>query len=463
MKTILESSLTFDDFTYEKVSNEAIVAYRKGSAFWMTLNNTGYRMFELVSQGLSEENIIDKLVKFYEIPKEYIQHDFLEFKREMKEKLHTCKEIEEKEKEKRAPFDIEKSITIHITNRCNLNCPYCYKDANSNLKELSKEDILRIINDAYQIGFKEFIFSGGEPTLRLDLFEILEIVYEKYPDCKFSLITNGTTDLDDCYIDIMVKTLYGIQISIDSSDEDVNRKTRGVDSVSKIKILSQKLAMRGYKSFYFACVPYTSGMGELANIKGIPQLLRLAAYSGAKGLYVNILKPNGRMSLEEYQKYDISEFWECVDECENELVNLYNIGYRELSLFAASDFKHILMEYKHKEGCSAGISEMAIDNDGNVYPCPSLMLPEYLFGNIHYDSLETIYRSMYDIFVDITVEHMEKCKDCKAKYICGGGCRAIAYALTNDIMSADPYCEQGKKRLELWQAVSLRIRPKKEG
>lgn len=462
MKNILDSELSFDDFVYERVSSEAIAAYRRNSAFWMTMNNTGYRMFRLISEGLSEELIIEKMVEYYEIPKEYITKDFEEFKREMKNKLHICEDLEEKEKNVRPILEREKSLTIHITNRCNLNCPYCYKDANRNSKELSKGDILRIVEEASQIGFCEFTFSGGEPTLHPDIFDILEILSEKYPEHKLNLITNGTTDLSDYAIDVMVKTLFAIQISVDSADEEINRKTRGIDSVQKIKVLSQRLAQRGYKKFYFACVPYTSGMGELSNIKEIPQLLRLAAYLGAKGLYVNMLKPNGRMSLEEYKNYDINEFWECINECENELVSLYNIGYRELSLFAASDFKHILLEYRHKEGCSAGVGEMAIDNDGNVYPCPSLMVPDFLFGNIHEQSVLEIYQSMNNMFLDITVDHIEKCRKCIGRYICGGGCRAMAYALNNDIRSADPYCEQAKNRLKLWQSISLRLRPMKK-
>lgn len=462
MKNILDSRLSFDDFIYERVSNEAITAYRKNSAFWMTLNNTGYRMFQLLSEGLSENFVIEKMVEYYEIPKEYIEKDFEEFKKEMECKLHICEDIEEKEKKARPPLELEKSLTIHITNRCNLNCPYCYKDANNNRKELSKDDILRIVDEASQIGFSEFTFSGGEPTLHPDLFDIFEILHEKYPDHKLNLITNGTTELSDHAIDVMVNTLFGIQISIDSADEEINCKTRGTDSVQKIRVLSQRLAQRGYKKFYFACVPYTSGMGELTNIKEIPKLLRLAAYSGAKGLYVNLLKPNGRMSLEEYKNYDINEFWECINRCENELVSLYNIGYRELSLFAASDFKHILLEYKHKEGCSAGVGEMAIDNDGKVYPCPSLMVPDFLFGNMHDQSVGEIYQSMSNIFSDITVDHIEKCRECSGRYICGGGCRALAYALNNDIRSVDPYCEQALNRLKLWQSISLRLRPMKK-
>ena len=133
-----------------------------------------------------------------------------------------------------------------------------------------------------------------------------------------------------------------------------------------------------------------------------------------------------------------------------------------MSLFAAGDFKHILLEYKHKEGCSAGVAEMSIDNDGNVYPCPSLMLSNYLFGNVHENTIMEIYQIMSNVFSDITVDNMEKCKDCNGRYICGGGCRAVAYELNNDIMSLNPYCEQGKTRIKLWQSISLRLKPLKE-
>ncbi|MBR5992989.1 MAG: PqqD family peptide modification chaperone [Lachnospiraceae bacterium] len=456
---ILGSKYKFDDFIYERVSEEAVVAYRKKSAYWMCLNNSGYRIYKMISDGLAEDDIVNQLTDFYEIPREHIENDYKQMKEELQYRLNECEEFEKKEKQEKSLRELEKSATLHITNRCNLNCPYCYKDANSNAKELSKEDIFRIIDELVRLGFKEFIFSGGEPTIRLDLFEILETVHEKYPDCRYNLITNGTTDLDEAQIDIMVKTLSNIQISIDSYDERVNQKTRGSGSLAKVVELSKKLAAREFKKFYFACVPYTSRMGELANIDSVPRLLRLAAYSGAKGLYVNALKPNGRMSLDEYRKYDIKEFWKCIDDCEQEMINLYNIGYRDLSLYAAGDFKHILVDRKHRDGCSAGVVEIAVDNDGNVYPCPALMIPEYLFGNVYSDSMEDIYKSMSDVFEKINVDNMAKCKDCTARYICGGGCRSVAYMMNNDIMSIDPHCEEGKKRLKMWQAISLRVRP----
>ena len=457
MEKIIKSSLKWDDFVFEELSRDAFVAYRKDSTFWMTLNNTGYRIFKMISVGFTAQEIINKLAETYQIPKEYIEHDFNEFVDNMNRKLENAELIKQKEDEPSNFKKLPKSMTIHITNKCNLNCPYCYKDANSNIYELSKDEVIKLIDEAYSIGFSEFIFSGGEPTLRTDLFEMLEVTKSKYPEIRLNLITNGTTEVADRYIDVMVNI---IQISIDSSEEKINSKTRGVGSVEKIKRFCNKLAQRGFKSYYFACVPYTSGMGDKANIQGVPYLLRFAAYMGAKGLYVNMLKPNGRMSLDEYQKFNVEEFMKCIDECGKELDNLYNIGYHELSLFAASDFKHILVEHKHRAGCSAGILELAIDNDGKVYPCTSLMIPEFLLGNIRNNSIEELYDFAYNMFKDITVDHMEGCKECPSRYICGGGCRAIAYMLKNDISAKNPFCEHGKARIELWQKMSLRIQPK---
>lgn len=462
MDKILVSNVAPDDFILKRVSRDAVIVYKKNSTFWMTLNNTGYRIFDMILKGYNASQIKCELVEMYQVPEEYIANDYENFIKKLNERLLCAEDIKRMEDNSQDIHKLSKSVTIHITNKCNLNCPYCYKDDNSNLVELSKATILKVIDEAYAIGFIEFIFSGGEPTIRLELFEILETVKSNYPETKLGLITNGTTDIADENIDIMVQTLNAVQISIDSSVEEINSKTRGVGSVDKIKRLCNKLTQRGYKSFYFACVPYTSGMGEYANAKGVPQLLRLAAYMGAKGLYINMLKPNGRMLLEEYSKYSIQEFWESVDSCNDELTNLYNIGYRELSLFAAGDFKHILVGHQHKESCGAGVTELSIDNDGNVYPCPSLMMPEFLLGNLRDTSIIKIYDIAFQLFRDITVDHVEGCKDCAARYICGGGCRAVAYILKKDICAQDPFCEQSKKRIELWQQISLRLSQKLE-
>lgn len=456
MGEFLKSKLILEDFIIKKITHDIFILFKKNSAFWMTINSSGLKIFDLISKGFQKEEIVEMMVDIYHVPAEYIERDYDRFVELMRNKLDRADHISQIEKESKMKIN-GKTITIHITNRCNLSCPYCYKDANTNLCELSQEEILKIVAESYELGFKDFTFSGGEPTIRTDLFEILNEVKEKYSDCNFNLITNGTVELKDEYIDILTRTLSAIQISIDSSKEEENAKTRGIGNVEKVKKFATNLAKRNYKNFYFACVPYTKSMDASVEDNTVPLLMRLSAYLGGKGLYINMLKPNGRMNLEGYSNYNIDDFWEIVDKTIEEQEQLYNIGYRELSLFAAGDFANILVEHKHKAGCGAGVAELSIDNDGNVYPCPSLMLPEFLLGNIRELSMRKIYEIAYDMFKDITVDHIEECKECPARYICGGGCRAMAYLLKGDIKAANPHCEQAKKRMDLWMKLSMRL------
>ncbi|MBU2577749.1 radical SAM protein, partial [Patescibacteria group bacterium] len=75
-------------------------------------------------------------------------------------------------------------ITFIVTNRCNFNCPGCssnsplYTRKNSKVKEISLDDIKRVIDEV--AGFKPFIYlNGGEPTLRPDLIEIIKYIKSK--------------------------------------------------------------------------------------------------------------------------------------------------------------------------------------------------------------------------------------------------------------------------------------------
>jgi len=81
-----------------------------------------------------------------------------------------------------------KSLHLEITGRCNLRCIYCYNSKfNTEEKireEMNTEDIKRLIDEASKMGCNKFTFSGGEPFLRKDIFEIIE--YCKGKKSEFS-------------------------------------------------------------------------------------------------------------------------------------------------------------------------------------------------------------------------------------------------------------------------------------
>ena len=119
---------------------------------------------------------------------------------------------------------------IHLTEKCNLNCTYCYQ--NKRIRDIKFEDIKNLID--YEISKKSkysiIIFYGGEPLLQKNLIKNT-IDYINSKRCKtnfyYSITTNGTL-LDDNFIKYMKDNNFiNIAFSFDGmkDTQDLNRKT----------------------------------------------------------------------------------------------------------------------------------------------------------------------------------------------------------------------------------------------
>ncbi|NPV28125.1 MAG: radical SAM protein [Firmicutes bacterium] len=65
-------------------------------------------------------------------------------------------------------------VTVELTNQCNLRCRHCYASAGEKLyNELSLAEVKELLGELSRLGTMEVEFSGGEPLLRPDLFEII--------------------------------------------------------------------------------------------------------------------------------------------------------------------------------------------------------------------------------------------------------------------------------------------------
>jgi len=84
------------------------------------------------------------------------------------------------------------SIKISVTQRCNLDCPYCHKEGEFNNTgcEISLTEIGKMITAAKEFKFKKIKITGGEPLLRNDIIEIIKII-KKNDFEDISLVTNG--------------------------------------------------------------------------------------------------------------------------------------------------------------------------------------------------------------------------------------------------------------------------------
>lgn len=65
-------------------------------------------------------------------------------------------------------------VSWMTTNQCNLKCVHCYQDAEeATERELTTDEAKKMIDEIARAGFKIMIFSGGEPLLRPDIYELV--------------------------------------------------------------------------------------------------------------------------------------------------------------------------------------------------------------------------------------------------------------------------------------------------
>lgn len=129
------------------------------------------------------------------------------------------------------------SICWNITNKCNENCKFCYRKMCS---DNTLEDNKKIFDNISKIKIDKITFSGGEPLLYENLFDLADYIKSKRPEIKLSLTTNGQI-IDENLFNKIINTFDWISFSFDSSNDNVNEDIgRGKNHIAKIISLLDK-------------------------------------------------------------------------------------------------------------------------------------------------------------------------------------------------------------------------------
>ncbi|HZK18538.1 MAG TPA: radical SAM protein, partial [Clostridia bacterium] len=117
-------------------------------------------------------------------------------------------------------------VSWNTTNECNLSCKHCYRDAGSKAdSELNTDEGKRLIGQIADAGFRMMIFSGGEPLMRPDIFELIEHARDK--GLRPVMGTNGTLITSTVAKKLKEAGLMAIGISLDSVDSHRHDEFRG--------------------------------------------------------------------------------------------------------------------------------------------------------------------------------------------------------------------------------------------
>lgn len=379
------------------------------------LNPSAVFMAYLALNQATEEQAVRALQKSYRVDAAQARQDYLQIAGQMDELIRpdgACP-IHELDLEIAAPFSARPSapyrMDLALTYRCNNDCAHCYNARPRDYAELPTADWLRILDKLWEIGIPHVVFTGGEPTLRRDLPEL--IAHAERNGQITGLNTNGRRLSERAYLDSLIAAgLDHVQITLESHDPAIHDGMVRANGAWQQTVagLRQALDSRLYVMTNTTMLQDNAPtlrqtldfLGELHT----PTIgLNALIYSGlgltvGKGLPESELTPLLAMAQERTQVYDQRLIWYTPTQyCHFDPMQL------ELGI----------------KGCTAALYNMCVEPDGGVIPCQSYY--ESL-GNILEKDWPAIWN--HELALHLRERHYlpEKCSGCALLSECGGGC-----------------------------------------
>lgn len=308
------------------------------------------------------------------------------------------------------------SISIDITDKCNLRCKHCCISAGEKIKgeDLSHEDLLNVVYKVAKLNPQILTLSGGEPLMREDFKEITESIRAIY-DGTLTLMTNAVL-IDEDMAAFIAENYDAVDVSIDGVDEQSCALLRGEGVFEKtihgINLLKQagvkqiSASMVKTKENHYAVSDFNKLCEEL---KVTPMIRALDNSGRARSIYDNI-------NIIDSREYDEKR-------AEDSFVK--NKIYRlRPQIFA----------------CQGAKRQFQIDYTGNIFPCAALMDDKFCLGNvINIDNLKEYFEQRkfedtegYKEFNSLLPYNLNGCEECNENI--------LYFSCANEIRR---YAEQG--------------------
>jgi len=338
-------------------------------------------------------------------------------------------------------------VWYNLTDRCNLSCRFCYVPSiGPSGTHAPAELVLRVIEEAAEMGVRHLLLAGGEPTLHPDLPRIAQHA-RRQGSLRIKLVTNGSWR-DDVLADHVLSCVDDLQVSLDGAQEEVHDRVRGRGAFRRAVELLGSVRRQGYGGAVgISFTPLPSNLDQLTG------LYRLALAVGADYLHLNRPKVPGRRAAEYEGNGGIASaawFARALEAYDQLLLHAYRdqelaaglTGRRAVNIDISFDPGSQLFSPIKRHRCAAGVLTVCIGPDGNCYPCAALCRGEFSWGSVAEESLPSVYGRMREAMQGLfDVERDEECRNCLYRYFCGGGCRA-----SGGLQHRDPACDLLKRR-----------------
>ncbi|TEB05784.1 Antilisterial bacteriocin subtilosin biosynthesis protein AlbA [Pelotomaculum schinkii] len=310
------------------------------------------------------------------------------------------------------PLDM---ISLELTTRCNLKCIHCYVPpiAGAKSKELSNEEIKRLIDDAVELGVWRFSLTGGEIFLRDDILDILH--YLRFKGMVIDIFTNATL-IDDAMIGELAKLkLRQLATTITGLGPTHDR-------------------FQGTKGAYNKVCRTIAKLKE----KGIALRINVILHKSNRNEFYELIQIIRRLGF----SWRISNIMSLGRGKESNYLNLPEQQFADMlaSAYEAKITSNIVIQGRHPveqidndgpiaPSCGVGSFRMFISAVGETGLCEVLSHstnPKFGSGNIRDRSIKEIweYGEGFNRYRNFQCNRIDRCQHAS---LCRGGCRARAY------------------------------------
>jgi putative heme d1 biosynthesis radical SAM protein NirJ2 len=320
-------------------------------------------------------------------------------------------------------------VSWNTTNQCNMFCDHCYRDAGVKAAdELSTGEARQLIQEIKKAGFQIMIFSGGEPLMRPDIYELGAFAREQ--GLRAVMGTNGSLITPDVARKMKAAGFMAAGVSLDSLEPAKNNGFRKLEN-------AYQLTVEGMKNLKAAGVPFQVHTTVMDwNAEELEAITDFAVEIGAIAHHVFFLVPTGRAVNIEEEALKVAAYEKTIAR----LMDKQKSVPIEIKPTCAPQFIRVAdkkgIPLRFSKGCLAGISYCIISPTGNVQPCAYLDMP---LGNVREKPFDVIWRENEMLNRLRIMDYQGKCGICDYKERCGG-CRARANYYNGDYMAEDTWC-----------------------
>ena len=255
---------------------------------------------------------------------------------------------------------------------CNQKCLHCYAadQEYAEVEELSTANWKKVIDRCRKIGIPQLTFTGGEPTLRKDLTELID--YSKWFVTRLN--TNGVLLTEELCEQLYEASLDSVQITLYSNVPEIHNELVGAQNFEKT-VTGIKNAVKAGLNVSINTPLCSLNSDYSTTLKFINELgVRYVSCSGL------IPSGNAKKSESKATKIEESEMYEILKKAKTVCDELHiEISFTSPGWVEEEKMRNLKLSVP---ACGACLSNMAIAPNGEIIPCQSWLSSESSLGNI---------------------------------------------------------------------------------